>query len=159
MSGSPGGSLSSPAVREVLLVDDDAADAALITDAFEVRQAPVRLHHVVDGGQALAFLRRQPPYADAVRPDLILLDLNMPRVDGRQVLAEVKTDEQLKTIPVVVFTTSADATDIGASYAAHANAYVTKPLDLDDFDGSSLRFTTSTAAPSPCPARRRADMR
>ena len=92
------------------------------------------MHHVVDGAEALAFLRREDPYGDAPRPDLILLDLNMPRVDGRQVLAEVKADDDLKAIPVVVLTTSAADTDIAASYTAHANAYVTKPVDLDDFD-------------------------
>ncbi|GAA3301937.1 response regulator [Dactylosporangium vinaceum] len=119
---------------DVLIVDDDPADVTLIEEAFAEHDAEHRLHHVADGVEALAFLRRDAPYADAQRPDLILLDLNMPRIDGRQVLAEVKRDEQLKTIPVIVFTTSAAVTDILDSYGAHANAYITKPIDLDQFD-------------------------
>ena len=119
---------------QVLLVEDDLGDAALLADAFDGHDMPSRLHHVTDGAEALAFLRRENPYRDAVRPDLILLDLNMPRVDGRQVLAEVKNDDDLKSIPVIVLTTSAADTDIMDSYTAHANAYITKPIDLFDFD-------------------------
>jgi CheY-like chemotaxis protein len=118
----------------VLLVEDDVADVALVTDAFASQDLASDLHHVSDGAEALAFLRREAPYPDAPRPDLILLDLNMPRVDGRQVLAEIKADERLRAIPVVVFTTSAAADDVVTSYGAHANAYVTKPIDLDDFE-------------------------
>jgi CheY-like chemotaxis protein len=118
----------------VLLVEDDVADVALVTDAFAGHDLASDLHHVADGAEALAFLRREAPYPDAPRPDLILLDLNMPRVDGRQVLAEIKADDGLKAIPVVVFTTSAATDDVVTSYGAHANAYVTKPIDLDDFE-------------------------
>jgi CheY-like chemotaxis protein len=119
---------------DVLLVEDDLADVALIEEAFAEHETQSRLHHVADGQEALAFLRHEPPYEAAPRPDLILLDLNMPRVDGRQVLAAVKSDDSLKIIPVVVFTTSATESDILSSYDAHANAYVTKPMDLDVFD-------------------------
>jgi CheY-like chemotaxis protein len=119
---------------QVLLVEDDLADVALMENAFAEHVVRSHLHHVADGEQALAFLRRQDPYRDAPRPDLILLDLNMPRVDGRQVLTEVKADGDLKAIPVIVFTTSATDSDISSSYSAHANAYVTKPIDLDEFD-------------------------
>jgi two-component system response regulator len=119
---------------QVLLVEDDPADVALMENAFADHVVRSRLHHVADGEQALTFLRRQGGHRDAPRPDLILLDLNMPRVDGRQVLTEVKADDDLKAIPVIVFTTSATDSDIVSSYSAHANAYVTKPIDLDDFE-------------------------
>ena len=122
------------ALLRVLLVEDDLGDVALMESSFAEHQIPTDLHHVTDGAEALAFLRRMAPYTDAPRPDLILLDLNMPRVDGRQVLTAIKADEQLKAIPVVVFTTSANPADIVSSYGAHANAYVTKPIDLDEFD-------------------------
>lgn len=122
------------ALLRVLVVEDDLGDVALVESAFAEHVVGTELHHVADGAQALAFLRRREPYADAPRPDLILLDLNMPGVDGRQVLAGIKTDESLKAIPVVVFTTSATPDDITSSYTGHANAYVTKPIDLDDFD-------------------------
>ncbi len=116
---------------QVLLVEDDPGDAALLSDAFGDHPS-TRLHHVVDGARALDFLRRADPYGDAPRPDLILLDLNLPGVDGRRVLAEIKTDDDLKAIPVVVLTTSAADADVTASYTAHANAYITKPVDADD---------------------------
>ena len=121
---------------EVLLVDDDDADIALITEAFATHHAPVRLHTAVDGVEALAFLRREGGHRGAPRPDLILLGLNMPRMDGREVLAVVKADPDLGAIPVVVFTTSQRGEDVVASYTRHANAYVTKPLDLDAFDAA-----------------------
>jgi CheY-like chemotaxis protein len=110
---------------QVLVVDDDAGDAALV---------PTIVHRVEDGADALAFLRREDGYAGAPRPDLILLDLNMPRVDGRRALAEIKTDPQLKAIPVVVFSASATPEDVLRSYAAHANAFVAKPGDLEEFE-------------------------
>ena len=122
------------ATLQVLLVEDDLADVALMESAFADHVVATELHHVADGADALDFLRRVGAYTDAPRPDLILLDLNMPRIDGRQVLAAVKADEDLKTIPVVVFTTSATPADIGSSYEAHANAYVTKPINLADFE-------------------------
>lgn len=118
----------------VLVVEDDLGDVALVESAFDEHSVRTELHHVPDGVEALAFLHRQEQYADAPRPDLILLDLNMPRVDGRQVLAEVKADADLQSIPVVVFTTSNAPEDVLSSYIGHANAYVTKPMDLDEYD-------------------------
>ena len=116
---------------EVLLVEDDPGDVALITEAFAAHRLPSRLHTAGDGVDALTFLRREEPHAAAPRPDLILLDLNMPRMDGREMLSVVKNDPDLCTIPVVVFTTSDLPADVTTSYTRHANAYVTKPLDLD----------------------------
>ena len=121
-------------VLQVLLVEDDVADVALIENAFADHEIRTVLHHVPDGAEALAFLRREGTYTGVPRPDLILLDLNMPRVDGREALAAIKADDDLKAIPVIVFTTSATDSDVVASYSAHASAYVTKPIDLDDFD-------------------------
>ena len=118
---------------EVLLVEDDPGDVVLIQEAFEDNKVRNRLHCVSDGVDALRFLRRQDEFADAPRPDLILLDLNLPRKDGREVLAEVKTDEALQQIPVVVLTTSKLEEDVLRSYKLHANAYVTKPVDFDRF--------------------------
>ena len=123
---------SSPRL-EILLAEDDEADVALVQDAFTTHRLTGKLHHVTDGVEALAFLRREGPYAEVPRPDLVLLDLNMPRMGGRDVLVAVKADERLRTIPVVVFSTSAVQADVLASYTAHANAYVTKPIDLDAF--------------------------
>ncbi len=120
--------------HEVLLVEDDPGDVALISEAFAAHRLPSRLHICGDGVEALAFLRREDGFADAARPDLILMDLNMPRMDGRELLAVIKNDADLRIIPVVVFTTSALAADITSSYLRHANAYVTKPLDLQDLD-------------------------
>lgn len=124
----------------VLVVEDDPGDVALIMSALEDQTVPTTVRHVEDGADALAYLHGRDGYAGAPRPDLVLLDLNMPRVDGRQVLAEVKADPALRTIPVVVFTTSATPDDVTASYAAHANAYVTKPIDLDEFEATLARI-------------------
>jgi CheY-like chemotaxis protein len=118
---------------DVLLVEDDAGDTLMIKEAFEDNKVRNRLSTVADGVEALAFLRRQGEYSDAPRPDLILLDLNLPRKDGRQVLEEIKDDAELRTIPVVVLTTSEAEEDILRSYSLHANAYVTKPVDFDRF--------------------------
>ena len=119
---------------EVLLVEDDPGDVQLTKEAFEEHKVRNRLTVVSDGVDALAYLRRDPSvYPDAVRPDLILLDLNLPRRDGREVLEEIKGDEELRRIPVVVLTTSAADEDIVRSYNLHANAYVTKPVDFDRF--------------------------
>ncbi|WP_229403493.1 response regulator [Micromonospora okii] len=123
-----------PGRLRVLLVEDDPADVALIEDTFATHTLDTELHHVSDGVEAMAFLRCQGQYADAPRPKLILLDLNMPRMNGREVLTAIKADPRLQTIPVVVFTTSAVDADVVASYTAHANAYVTKPIDLDEFE-------------------------
>ncbi|MEV4418201.1 response regulator [Catellatospora sp. NPDC049609] len=122
------------ALLQVLIVEDDLGDVALMESAFAEHSIPSNLHHVLDGGGALEFLRRSGPYADAPRPDLILLDLNMPRVDGRQALLEIKSDETLRSIPTIVFTTSSSDSDVLASYRAKANAYVTKPINLDEYE-------------------------
>ncbi|MEV0729441.1 response regulator [Polymorphospora sp. NPDC051019] len=118
---------------EVLLVEDDPGDVLMTQEAFEEHKLRNRLQVVSDGAEALAYLRREGKYADAVVPDLILLDLNLPRRDGREVLAEIKKDEQLCRIPVVVLTTSQADEDILRSYQLHANAYVTKPVDFERF--------------------------
>jgi len=118
---------------EVLLVEDDPGDVLMTREAFEEHKIGNRLQVVSDGVEALAYLRREPPYADATRPDLILLDLNLPRRDGRQVLQEIKSDESLRQISVVILTTSQHDEDIMRSYQLHANAYVTKPVDFDQF--------------------------
>lgn len=118
---------------DILLVEDDPGDVRLTREALRRNPVHSRLHVVGDGGEALAFLRREGKYADAPRPDLILLDLNMPKVDGRRVLEVVKTDDDLKQIPVVVLTTSSAERDIAEAYELHANCYVTKPMDLERF--------------------------
>lgn len=118
---------------EVLLVEDDPGDELMTREAFEDNKIRNTLHVVRDGQEALDFLYRRGPYAEAPRPDLILLDLNLPKYDGRQVLEEIKSDTELATIPVVVLTTSSAEEDILRSYKLHANAYVTKPVDLDQF--------------------------
>ncbi|AHH96287.1 response regulator [Kutzneria viridogrisea] len=120
-------------VIDVLLVEDDPGDALMTREAFEHHKIRNTLHVVADGVQALQFLRREEPYADAPRPGMVLLDLNLPRKDGREVLAEIKSDETLRSIPVVVLTTSEAEEDILRSYNLHANAYVTKPVDFDRF--------------------------
>lgn len=118
---------------EVLLVEDDPGDVLLIKEAFEFNKVHNNLNVVSDGEQALAYLRRQGPHTEALRPDLVLLDLNLPRKDGREVLAEVKQDPDLRTIPIVVLTTSEAEEDVLKSYQLHANAYVTKPVDFERF--------------------------
>jgi CheY-like chemotaxis protein len=118
---------------EVLLVEDDPGDVLMTREAFEEHKIGNRLHVVPDGVEALAYLRREEPYPQAIRPDLILLDLNLPRRDGREVLQEIKNDDDLRHIPVVVLTTSQLDEDILRSYQLHANAYVTKPVDFDRF--------------------------
>jgi CheY-like chemotaxis protein len=118
---------------EVLLVEDDPGDVLLIEEAFEFNKVRNNLNIVSDGVEALEYLRREGRYADAGRPGLILLDLNLPRKDGREVLAEIKADGTLRSIPVVVLTTSKAEEDVLRSYDLHANAYVTKPVDFDRF--------------------------
>jgi CheY-like chemotaxis protein len=120
---------------EVLLVEDDPGDVLMTKEAFEDNKLSNNLHVVNDGEQAIAFLTRAEPYPEAPRPDLILLDLNLPRKDGREVLAEIKADDDLRAIPVVVLTTSEAEEDILRSYNLHANAYVTKPVDFEQFIG------------------------
>ncbi|MGV9819059.1 response regulator [Nocardia xishanensis] len=118
---------------DILLVEDDPGDELMTREAFEDNKIGNTLHVAHDGQEALDFLYRQGEYADAPRPDLILLDLNLPKYDGRQVLEKIKADPELTHIPVVVLTTSAAEEDILRSYKLHANAYVTKPVDLDQF--------------------------
>ena len=121
---------------DILVVDDDDADAFMISEALESAETHTTVNRVSDGREALDYLRREAPYQHAHRPDLILLDLNMPRMDGRETLAAIKTDERLKAIPVVILTTSGAPPDIVASYQHRANAYVTKPFELDDFEAT-----------------------
>ena len=118
---------------EILLAEDSPTDALLTRRALAGGKLLNRLHVVEDGVKAIAFLRREAPYADAPRPHLILLDLNMPRKDGSEVLAEIKADEDLKVIPVVVLTTSNAEADVLRIYRLHANCYITKPVDFDSF--------------------------
>jgi CheY-like chemotaxis protein len=118
---------------EVLLVEDDPGDELMTREAFEENKVRNTLHVARDGEEALDFLNRRGAFVDAPRPDLVLLDLNLPKFDGRQVLAEIKADEDLRTIPVVVLTTSGAEEDILRSYQLHANAYVTKPVDFARF--------------------------
>jgi CheY-like chemotaxis protein len=120
-------------VVDVLLVEDDPGDVLMTREAFEHHKIRNQLHVVNDGEQAMQFLRRTGEYADAPRPGLILLDLNLPRRDGLEVLAELKADPGLRVIPVVILTTSQADEDILRSYALHANAYVSKPVDFERF--------------------------
>ncbi|MEU7953563.1 response regulator [Micromonospora chalcea] len=125
---------STPSPVRILVVDDDPGDVLMIEEALADSDVDKVIDVVADGQEAMEFLRREGRHAEAQRPDVILLDLNMPRMDGRQVLGEVKGDESLRTIPIVVLTTSNADTDVVSSYTLQANAYVTKPIDLDDFN-------------------------
>jgi CheY-like chemotaxis protein len=120
---------------EILLVEDNEDDACLTIDALREGRVRNNIHHVEDGVLALAFLRREGRYAQAPRPDLILLDLHMPRKGGLEVLEEIKQDTGLLSIPVIVMTNSRDEHDVLKAYGLHANCYVTKPVDLDQFLG------------------------
>ncbi|MGC4890977.1 response regulator [Micromonospora sp. DT227] len=124
----------SPSPVRILVVDDDPGDVLMIEEALEESDVEKVIDVVADGEEAMEFLRREGRHTGAQRPDVILLDLNMPRMDGRQVLGEVKRDENLRSIPIVVLTTSNADTDVVSSYTLQANAYVTKPIDLDDFN-------------------------
>jgi CheY-like chemotaxis protein len=118
---------------DILLAEDNEGDARLAKEAMRDSKVINTIHHVPDGVEAMAFLRKEGKYAAAPRPDLILLDLNLPRKDGREVLADIKEDEDLKRIPVVILTVSNDEADILRSYNLHANCYITKPIDLAQF--------------------------
>ena len=118
---------------EILLVEDNPGDVRLTLEAFKENKLHNKLHVVGDGEEAMAFLRGEGRYADAPRPDFILLDLNLPKKDGREVLAEIKGDPNLKRIPVVILTVSAAEEDVLRTYDLHANCYITKPVDLDEF--------------------------
>ena len=119
---------------EVLLVEDSPGDVRLTQEAFRDSGKPVRLHLAADGIEAMAFLRLEGIYANAPRPDLILLDLNLPKMDGREVLAQIKKDDRLRTIPIVIPTTSDSEDDIAKSYQLHANCYLCKPVQLAAFE-------------------------
>jgi len=118
---------------DILLVEDNEGDARLAKEAMKESKIRNTLHHVLDGEEAMAFLRKEGKYAGSPRPDLVLLDLNLPKKDGRQVLAEIKGDESLRRIPVVILTVSSAEEDILKTYNLHANCYITKPIDLDQF--------------------------
>jgi CheY-like chemotaxis protein len=118
---------------EILLIEDNPGDVRLTKEALRDSKVINNLSVVSDGVQALEFLRREGRYADAVRPDVILLDLNLPRKDGREVLEEIKADPDLKRIPVVVITSSSSEEDVLRSYNLHANCYISKPVDLEQF--------------------------
>jgi chemotaxis family two-component system response regulator Rcp1 len=119
---------------EVLLVEDSPGDVRLTKEVFREANMDIHLHVASDGLEAMAFLRRQEPHAHAPRPDLILLDLNLPKMDGREVLAQIKKDESLKTIPTVILTTSHSQADIVKSYQLQANCYLSKPVQLEAFE-------------------------
>ncbi len=118
---------------EILLVEDDEGDVLLTTEALEASKITNNMHVARNGEEALKFLRREQGYHDVPRPDIVLLDLNLPRIDGREVLARIKSDPDLRRIPIVVLTTSEAEEDILRSYNLHANAYVTKPVDFERF--------------------------
>jgi two-component system, chemotaxis family, response regulator Rcp1 len=121
------------AAFEILLVEDSPGDVRLTREALKDAKMHINLHVASDGIEAMAFLNREKEYSDVPRPDLILLDLNLPRKDGRQVLEEIKANPALMTIPIVILTTSASEEDVLRSYRLHANCYISKPVDLDGF--------------------------
>jgi len=127
--------LEVPRPLSVLLVEDDPGDVLIAREAMAAGQLSTRLDVVADGVEAMAYLRHEDAYGDVRRPDLILLDLNLPRMSGHEVLAEVKNDPQLRRIPVVVLTTSTAQEDIARSYDLHASVHVSKPVDFDEFAG------------------------
>ena len=122
------------AAIEVLLVEDSPGDVRLTREALREANRSIHLHVVTDGVEAMAFLRHEGDHARAPRPDLILLDLNLPRMDGREVLAHIKADDALRTIPTIILTTSDAEVDIAISYKLNANCYLTKPVQLESFE-------------------------
>ena len=126
---------SSEQILEILLIEDSPGDVRLTQEVFRDAALPVNLHVANDGVEAMAFLKREGGHADAPRPDFILLDLNLPKMDGREVLALIKRDEGLKTIPTIILTTSEADADVLRSYQLQANAFLTKPVQLDAFEG------------------------
>ena len=118
---------------EILLVEDNPADARLVMEVFKDFKINNKLHHVKDGVEAMDYLHHNEKYEDTSKPDLILLDLNLPRKDGREVLREIKEDKELKCIPVVILTTSSAEEDVLKTYCNHANCYIIKPVDFDQF--------------------------
>lgn len=154
-AGSPHPATPASARRpaEILLVEDNPADVRLTKEALSDAKLTNRLHVVGDGEAAMAFLRRESPYEEAPHPDLVLLDLNLPKMDGRAVLHAVKTDPQLRRIPVIVLTTSSEERDVVSAYDNYANSYVTKPVEFNEF-AAALRsiegfwLTIVTLSPS-----------
>ncbi len=139
-------------IVDVLLVEDDLADIFMVQEALAELRGPTRLHIATDGVEATAFLRRDGIHADAPRPAFVLLDLNMPRKDGFEVLADIKQDRDLRVIPVIVFSTSQTTEQVRRSYADHANAYVVKPTTFDEFAlvvRQIEHFYTQVAAAAP----------
>lgn len=133
---------------EILLVEDSGADIRLLKEAFRHTVKHDRLHVAADGEEALDFLYRRNRFADAPRPDMVLLDLNLPKIDGRTVLRKIKTDPALRTIPVVVLTTSENEEDINMAYSLYVNAYVLKPINFQQFEEvvrNIFRFWVETA--------------
>ncbi|MBI5587019.1 MAG: response regulator [Deltaproteobacteria bacterium] len=118
---------------EILMVEDNPSDVRLTREAFKDAKVRNRMHVAVDGEDAMAYLRQEGKHRDALKPDLILLDLNLPKKNGREVLSEIKADPDLKRIPVVILTTSDDEKDVFTAYDLHVNAYIKKPVDLDQF--------------------------
>jgi len=125
--------LADSRVAEILLVEDNEDDVFLTREAFDAARLRVNLHHVENGEKCMQFLRKQGPYAKVPTPDLILLDLHMPIMDGREVLAEIVKDDKLRHLPVVVLTTSYEAKDIEQMYSLRCNSYITKPIDFNNF--------------------------
>jgi two-component system, chemotaxis family, response regulator Rcp1 len=121
-------------IFEILLVEDNAGDVRLTQEALSHSKIPSRLNYVVDGEQAISYLTKNGVFKDSTKPDLIILDLNLPKIDGREVLGKIKNNPDLSMIPVVVLTTSSAEQDIKQSYALHANCFITKPLNYDSFD-------------------------
>ncbi|MFI5959255.1 response regulator [Cryptosporangium sp. NPDC051539] len=147
--------ISPPVPFDVLIVDDDAGDVLIIEEALITHGFGSTLHIVSDGVHAMEFLRREGEHKDAPRPHLVLLDLNMPRMSGREVLEELKRDDDLASIPVVVLTTSSADEDILRSYDLHANAYVTKPVDFSEFEGVVVQIEQFYGQTAQLPGRRR----
>jgi len=139
---------------QVLLVEDSPGDVRLTQEAFGEANPSIILHVASDGVQAMAFLRREPPHRQALRPDLILLDLNLPRMDGREVLAQIKRDRNLMTIPTVILTTSDAEADITRSYELHANCYLNKPVQLAAFESLVNRINDFWLTTAKLPPRR-----
>ena len=142
---------------EVLLVEDSPGDVRLTQEALREANRAVHLHVASDGVEAMAFLRREGSYAEVPRPDLILLDLNLPKMDGREVLAQIKSDESLKTIPTIILTTSEAEADILKSYQLQANCFLSKPVQLDAFENlvKSINAFWLTKVKLPQPRRGR----
>ncbi len=141
---------------QVLLVEDSPGDVRLTQEAFRDANQSVRLHVASDGVEAMAFLRREAEHHDAPFPDLVLLDLNLPRMDGREVLAQIKGDDRLRVIPTVILTTSESAADIANSYQLQANCYLSKPVELDAFESLVRSINDFWLTKAKLPQRREA---